>query len=107
VVSVLGLLAAVGVVVATLTGRGDAAAAAERLLGGASDAAVSTSAWPWVTVAAAAVTGVAFAVVWVRAPRWPEMSARYDAPADQAQDAVSMSDADLWRAMDEGHDPTV
>jgi uncharacterized membrane protein (TIGR02234 family) len=109
VVAVLGLLAAAGAAVAVLAGAGDAADAAEKLLGGASDVTVDTSAWPVVTVVACALTAAAFAVAFVHAPRWPEMSGRYDAPAergDAAHPAESMSDTELWRALDDGQDPT-
>ena len=39
---------------------------------------------------------------------WPEMGSRYDAPAGTplAQDPADMEDVDLWRAIDQGHDPT-
>lgn len=67
------------------------------------------TAWFW-TAAAAAVLSLAPGVLAVRlAPRWPEMGARYDAPAQRedaaAQEAVD-PDRDLWRALDEGRDPT-
>lgn len=106
VVSVLGLLASTGAAAAALTSRGDAAGVAYRLLGGASDITVSTSSWPWMAVGAALVAAAAFAVAFVQAPRWPEMSSRYDAPADRGPAEDTMSDADLWRALDQGHDPT-
>ena len=42
------------------------------------------------------------------APAWPEMGSRYEAPvgapATTAEDADG--NLDLWKAMDEGHDPT-
>lgn len=106
VVAVLGILSAAGAAVATLRDSGDAGEVATKLLGGASDVAVSTTAWPVVTAVACAVTAAAFAVVLVKAPGWPEMSSRYDAPTDRRADNESMSQADLWRAIDEGHDPT-
>jgi uncharacterized membrane protein (TIGR02234 family) len=106
VVAVLGLLAALGAAVAVVTSAGDADEVASGMLGGASDVTVSTSAWPAVTVAAALLAAAAFAVALVRAPGWPEMSTRYDSPSDGGREADSMSDAELWRALDEGHDPT-
>ena len=44
-------------------------------------------------------------------PGWPEMGRRYDAPADAAPAAPEKApeeqeNLDLWKAMDEGHDPT-
>ena len=59
--------------------------------------------WFWVAVAAA-VLGL---VAWVAAVRcvrqWPEMGRRYDAPVEARSDAPP---DDLWKAMDQGHDPT-
>ena len=49
-----------------------------------------------------------------RAGTWPEMSRRYDAPGGHPGRAPEprptgsdeLSDRDLWRAQDEGRDPT-
>ena len=106
VVAVLGVLAAAGAAVAVLLRSGDAAGVATRMLGGASDMTVTTTSWPVVTVVGCLCAAAAFVVAFLQAPRWPEMSARYDAPAGRAGDDRPMSDADLWRALDEGHDPT-
>ena len=50
----------------------------------------------------------ALAVAW--APAWPEMGTRYDAPgsapAPPAVPPEEQSSLDLWKAMDEGRDPT-
>jgi hypothetical protein len=54
----------------------------------------------------AAVLALAALVVGLRlAPRWPEMSSRYDAPTASAAPAAT-DDLSLWKALDEGHDPT-
>jgi Tryptophan-associated transmembrane protein (Trp_oprn_chp) len=39
---------------------------------------------------------------------WPEMGSRYDAPGRraEAEDPARMEEIDLWRAIDEGRDPT-
>ena len=43
-------------------------------------------------------------------PRWPEMGTRYDAPtgagAADAHDAAPKENIDIWKALDEGRDPT-
>ena len=58
----------------------------------------------FVTAAVAAVVGVAvLAVAWRRAPQWPAMSSRYDAPAARS---TGDDDTDLWKALDRGDDPT-
>ncbi len=67
--------------------------------------------WSHLAVGAGAVATSVLAVRGVR--RWPEMGRRYDAPADAAASARAVggddreqTSLDLWRAMDEGHDPT-
>ena len=41
------------------------------------------------------------------APRWPEMGSRYDAPTGRpGRRPEDLDDLDLWRAIDQGHDPT-
>jgi hypothetical protein len=66
---------------------------------GATTPDVGTTGWFWVGAVAAGL-GV---VAWVAAVRfvrgWPEMGRRYDTPADTPP-------TDLWKAMDQGHDPT-
>mgnify|MGYP003920298705 CR=1 FL=1 len=75
----------------------------------------SRTAWAHVgvVVGLAVLVTSALAVAWVS--RWPEMGRRYDAPgaADEGTaapaDAVPAEDRtnlDLWRAIDEGRDPT-
>ena len=105
VVAVLGGLAgltAAGVTVAWAAGADD----------------LDLTAWPWVVAAAAAGTAVALGRTWVAAPRWPEMSSRYDrrpggvAGADDQGERDEPEDrrqgsTELWRALDEGRDPTV
>ena len=75
-------------------------------LGGSDD--LDLSPWPWVVAAAAAVTAGALARVWVAAPDWPEMSSRYDRRAEdaRAREDRPQGPAELWRALDEGRDPT-
>ena len=106
VVAVLGLLAALGAAAAVLAERAGAEEVAAGQLGGASDITVSTSAWPFVAVVGAALASSMFAVALVRAAAWPEMSSRYDSPAEAGHGGRVMSDAELWRALDDGHDPT-
>jgi uncharacterized membrane protein (TIGR02234 family) len=106
VVAVLGLLAALGAAAAVVAERSGAEEVAAGRLGGASDITVSTSVWPAVAVVGAAVAALMFVVVLVRAAAWPEMSSRYDSPAEPGHGGTSMTDAELWRALDDGHDPT-
>ena len=112
VVSVIGLLATVGAAVATVMLAHTAPDVAQRELGDVS-AELSTTVWPFVLIAAAAVGALTFALAWRAAPGWPEMSGRYDAPAgsegraDSDSGSVPADDTrSLWKALDEGHDPT-
>jgi uncharacterized membrane protein (TIGR02234 family) len=122
VVCALGTVSALGAVVTVLTTVGDAGAVAAELVSDAS-ATTSTSAWPWVAAASLAVSAGAFVVAGVRCARWPQMSRRYDrAPTTDQDRAASPADgssagatdapaegrpADLWRALDDGRDPTL
>jgi uncharacterized membrane protein (TIGR02234 family) len=108
VVAALAVLAGLGAAAAAVLGVPDAARKAAVLLG-AAGAPTHTTVWPFVAVAGGILTATAAVVAWLRAPGWPEMSGRYDAPTSQgtpAPDSGPRSGADLWRALDEGHDPT-
>lgn len=64
--------------------------------------------WFW-TSAVCAVLALLPAGLAVRlSPAWPEMGSRYDAPsaAASAPEQSLDTDRDLWRALDEGRDPT-
>ena len=73
------------------------------------------SSWRWVTVGAgAALALVGFAAA-VRGPLWPGLSRRYTRPTSHQQpaptappgaDAGEAGAEDLWRALDQGRDPT-
>ena len=77
---------------------------------GVTDAALSHTAWYWVAVAGSALGVVAgvLAVLW--APAWPEMGSRYDAPGSPTETPAAAPEEqrslDLWKSLDEGHDPT-
>lgn len=101
VVSILGLLTAAGalvsVVVSYPTIPDDVREVAERYSSEVVE--VGPTGWYWI----GAVAAVGLLVAWLAAVRfvgqWPEMGRRYDAPADAPPD-------DLWKAIDQGHDPT-
>jgi uncharacterized membrane protein (TIGR02234 family) len=73
---------------------------------------VSVTGWWWAAAVAAVlvVASAVAAVAWVR--HWPEMGSRYDAPTDAASGAGAARRAeaetnlDMWKALDEGRDPT-
>jgi uncharacterized membrane protein (TIGR02234 family) len=112
VVATIGLLAALGVALAVVLRAHEAPDVAASLVrGGADSVSSKETAWPWLAVAGALVSAAVSVVTLRQAGRWPEMSSRYDAPAGEAattsppapEEATS---ADLWKAMDEGRDPT-
>lgn len=109
VVSVIGLAAALGVAAAVALGLGEVGDTARNLVGAASrDAAtVDTTPWPYAAVLGALVAAAAFLAALRSAATWPEMSSRYDSPASERSDAGDDASAgDLWKALDEGRDPT-
>jgi uncharacterized membrane protein (TIGR02234 family) len=106
----LGALVAVGLVGTAVVGRSSALDSARHAtvdLGRRAPGAHLTAWWVVGLVAAVlALAGAAFAVRFV--PAWPEMGSRYDAPTGRADpiDPAGMDETDLWRAIDQGHDPT-
>lgn len=108
VVAVVGLVAAGGAIVALVDGHRaaeEASLQAVQAQGAGSDVFVtSVTGWYWTTGLALLLTAVALVVAVRRARRWPAMGSRYDAPAARA--AAPTTEQDLWRALDEGHDPT-
>ena len=67
---------------------------------------MQTLGWFWVYLACAALCLVASGLAVRLAPAWPEMGSRYDAPGS-APTAREETGLDLWRALDEGRDPTL
>ena len=111
-VAVLGTLAAAGALVAALAAYTQVPDQFRDELAqvGVTDPSLSHTAWYWAAVAGSALSVVAgvLAVLW--APAWPEMGSRYDAPGGQAEPPPTKpedrSSLDLWKSLDEGHDPT-
>jgi len=115
VVAWLAALASVGLLVTVAVGfatLGDqlADALADQTGSPADSFTVGLTAWFWAAAVAAlaSLAATILAVRWVR--HWPEMGSRYDAPGAAAQAAEpppeDRSNLDLWKAMDEGRDPT-
>lgn len=111
-VSVLGALASAGVTAATIAAFGrtqDDAVRAVVAKGAAGDAFTSSlTGWYYAAAVGGVLTLVAFSFALVWAPRWPSMGTRYDAPAARAdvEAATPVSEQDMWRALDDGRDPT-
>lgn len=106
----LGLVAALGTVASVLFGRSSVPEAlSEQLVVMGNQSSVHLTAWFWLALAGATVSVAATAFAFGSVPTWPEMGRRYDAPGATQQTPTDPSDAtntDLWRAMDEGRDPT-
>ena len=107
-VAVVGLLAAAGALVAVVAAfdgvRNDAL---DELMGnGAADQGnrATFTVWYFVAGAGAVAAALAFLVAVWRSPGWPAMGAKYDAPAARAE--TPATGEDMWRALDQGHDPT-
>ena len=107
-VAVVGALAAGGVLAAVVSAYGaaqDAAVTAVRAAGATGDTfSGSLTAWYWTAGAGAVLSLAMLTVAVARAPQWPAMGSRYDAPA--ARQTSPATTEDLWKALDEGHDPT-
>lgn len=70
-----------------------------------------TNAWPLVTAFAFSLATLLGAVVVAFGSRWPTMGRKYDAPVakaenDETEGDETEGDSDLWKALDQGHDPT-
>lgn len=70
---------------------------------------VEWTAWFPVSGVAALLALLAGVAAFRLAPSWPAMGSRYDAPGARAAAPVDLAgadEADLWKAIDEGRDPT-
>ena len=102
------------VVVVTVVHPGDAARAAEQGLSAkgwsGGSYRTSTPLWRWVAGVGGAGCLLAGALIAWFGGVWVTMSTRYDAPSSKRRqlDAAESdpSEADLWRSIDRGHDPT-
>ncbi|MDR7254589.1 putative membrane protein (TIGR02234 family) [Nocardioides sp. BE266] len=113
-VTVLALVASVGLVAATaeafwsLPGK---LADALLELSGTDTASTSFTGWYAVALVAALLCVASTAAAVRLVPTWPEMGSRYDAPGGAAADGsgaaeVPTENIDIWKALDEGRDPT-
>ncbi len=111
--ALLGAAAALGALVAVVAGRWNLADSLEQdFADQGATALVDFGAWWWVAVVAAGLSAVAAVLAVAGVGRWPEMGTRYDAPGADAdgrpqpapdQEQTSL---DLWKSIDDGHDPT-
>ncbi|WP_221177248.1 Trp biosynthesis-associated membrane protein [Nocardioides marmoriginsengisoli] len=110
---VVGAAATIGVLIVAFGLDGDGVAGRALADRGASAVRdLSHRPWLWTTVVAAVLQLGALVAGFRSAPTWPSMSSRYDAPAaaasaaDPDADPADVDDLTLWKALDEGQDPT-
>jgi uncharacterized membrane protein (TIGR02234 family) len=112
-VTALGLVTALGMAVTAVLGYRSAADGLRDQLAqaGVSHPSVGPAPWYWAYVVGAVLSVAAAAAAVRNVPSWPEMGSRYDAPgsapAPVDQKTVDQTPVDLWRALDEGRDPTL
>jgi uncharacterized membrane protein (TIGR02234 family) len=110
-VAALGVLAALGALASVVVGWTSVVDALRNDLAsvGVTDVEIGHTGWFWAAAVGAVLALASSAVAVALAPHWPEMGSRYDAPGTAAPPAPAPEDQsslDLWKAMDEGRDPT-
>jgi uncharacterized membrane protein (TIGR02234 family) len=73
---------------------------------GTGDHDFTGSVWKYVTALAFILAALLGGVTAKLGATWPTMSSRYDAPAARPAVTAPQSDAEMWKALDEGRDPT-
>jgi uncharacterized membrane protein (TIGR02234 family) len=73
---------------------------------GTGDHDFTASAWKYVTALGFVLAAILGGVTARLGAVWPTMSSRYDAPAARPAVTAPQSDAEMWKALDEGRDPT-
>jgi hypothetical protein len=107
--AIVGLATSVGALAAAdagLDGTHDAMARTFRELGQEGSFSSGFSGWFWVMGVACLVTALAFFVATRHAPAWPALSRKYDAPSRPRPATEPTSNQELWKAIDDGRDPT-
>jgi uncharacterized membrane protein (TIGR02234 family) len=109
--ALLTALVSLGQLVAVLTGvRAARDQLHDALAASGAECAVQLTGWFWVAVVALPFAVVPAVAAVLLVPSWPEMGRRYDAPNAPTEAAKTLPEEqenlDLWKAMDEGRDPT-
>ncbi len=110
-VAALGVLAALGALASVVMGWSSVVDALRNDLAsvGVTDVEIGHTGWFWAAAVGAVLALASSVAAVVLVPGWPEMGSRYDAPGaapPPAPDPEDQSSLDLWKAMDEGRDPT-
>jgi uncharacterized membrane protein (TIGR02234 family) len=114
VLAVVGLVAALALAGLAVAGAWTAPRALRSALedefalpsGSAAHADVHLTGWYWCAVVTAVLVAAAFALAVRWAPAWPAMASRYDAPGGRPAPRTPTTNQEIWKAIDEGHDPT-
>lgn len=112
--AVLGLLGSLALLVVVILGHAKAPDAVHRTLelqfglpdGAGASAPAHITGWYWVALVATVIVVACFALAVREVPRWPAMSGRYDAPAARRTPKTPTTQQEMWKAIDEGSDPT-
>lgn len=67
---------------------------------------VTFTGWYWLAMGLSALAVVASALAVTYVQHWPEMGSRYDAPGTAASAPEPETPLEIWKAIDEGRDPT-
>jgi uncharacterized membrane protein (TIGR02234 family) len=111
-IAVLALVAAVGLVVTTVEGFWSLPSKLNDALleaSGTDTASTSFTGWYAAALVGAVLSVLATLAAVLRVRSWPEMGTKYDAPgaAPAGGEATAPTDnIDIWKALDEGRDPT-
>lgn len=108
-VALLGAISALGLLITCLVAfftLPDSFRESLRSVVGSVEIDTSWTGWYAAALIGAVGSVVATALAVVKVPSWPEMGARYDAPAGVAVHTEPEGNIDIWKALDEGHDPT-
>ncbi len=111
-VAVLALVAAVGLAAATAEGfwsLPDKLADSLVEVSGTDTVSTSFTGWYAAALVGAVLSVVATLAAVLRVRSWPEMGTRYDAPGARPsgeEAPVPTDNIDIWKALDEGRDPT-
>jgi uncharacterized membrane protein (TIGR02234 family) len=117
VLAALGLLAAVVLAGVAVAGAWTAPDGVRTTLdrefalpaGSSAGADVGLTGWYWVALAGSVVLVATFAAAVRFVRTWPAMAGRYDAPGSRRRGGHPgrpASNQELWKAIDDGHDPT-
>ena len=110
-VAALGVLAALGALASVVMGWNSVVEALRNDLAsvGVTGVEIGHTGWFWAAAVGAVLALASSVAAMVLVPGWPEMGSRYDAPGagpPPTPDPEDQSSLDLWKAMDEGRDPT-